>query len=149
MKKHYLIASVALILAVGAFLIFGSGGASGTSLTMYKSPTCGCCVGNAQVLTGDGFDVKVVPSENLATIKAQKNIPLEMQSCHTSMVGGYFVEGHVPTEAIEKLLTEKPDIDGIALPGMPAGSSGMPGTKNGEWIIYSLKNGEYSEFMRI
>jgi len=72
-----------------------------------------------------------------------------MQSCHTTEIGDYFVEGHVPIEAIDKLLAEKPDIDGITLPDMPAGSPGMPGVKREEFVIYSLKDGESSEFMRI
>ena len=122
---------------------------SGVPLTMYKSPNCGCCVGNSAILNNNGFDVKVVPTADMNFVKSRFNIPLEMQSCHTSVIGDYFVEGHVPNAAITKLLAEQPDIDGIALPGMPAGSPGMPGVKNQEWVIYSLKDGEYSEFMRI
>ena len=82
-------------------------------------------------------------------IKSQYQIPAEMQSCHTSVIDDYFIEGHVPMEAIEKLMNEKPDIDGIALPRMPSGSPGMPGVKTETWIIYSLKDGQYEEFMRV
>lgn len=117
--------------------------------TIYKSPTCGCCVGHAAYLESKNFSVEKVEMENINEIKDQFNIPTSMQSCHTAVMGDYFVEGHVPIEAIEKLLAEKPDIDGIALPGMPAGSPGMPGIKTGDFIIYSLKNGEASEYMRL
>ena len=97
-----------------------------------------------------GFDVNMIANDQaLQEIKNQNNIPYNMRSCHTSFIDGYFVEGHIPIEAINKLLTERPDIDGIALPNMPAGSPGMPGYKQGEWIIYSIKDGQASEFMRV
>ena len=83
------------------------------------------------------------------SIKEKYNIPYNMQSCHTTEIGDYFVEGHVPIEAVNKLLAEKPDIDGITLPDMPSGSPGMPGPKREEFIIYSLKDGEAEEFMRL
>jgi hypothetical protein len=72
-----------------------------------------------------------------------------MDSCHTLIIEDYFVEGHIPIEAIEKLLAEQPDIDGITLPDMPSGSPGMPGVKKGDFVIYSVKGGKTSEFMRI
>ena len=149
MKKSYWFATILLVVVAGAFFVLNSNETSGIPLDMYKSPTCGCCVGNAGILKGNGFDVNVIPTSNMNAVKSQYNIPREMQSCHTSMIGDYFVEGHVPQEAIDKLLAEMPNIDGIALPGMLSGSPGMPGFKNQEWIIYSLKDGEYSEFMRI
>lgn len=120
-----------------------------TQATLYKSPTCSCCLGHAGYLDGKGFDVETVVESNIASIKEKYNIPFDMQSCHTTVIGDYFVEGHVPVEAVNKLLSEKPDIDGISLPGMPPGSPGMPGAKKGDYVIYSLKNGESEEFMRI
>ena len=74
---------------------------------------------------------------------------LNMADNRTVIIGDYFVEGHMPFEAIEKLLSEKPDVDGIALPDMPSGTPGMPGEKREEWIIYSLKDNQIFEFMRI
>ncbi len=124
-------------------------GAAGIEVTMYKSPTCGCCVGHGEELGKNGFAVEAIHMEDLSPIKAKYNIPYSMQSCHTSIIGDYFVEGHVPIEAINKLLEEQPEIDGIALPRMPSGSPGMPGPKTETWIIYSLTNGEFKEFMRI
>ncbi len=70
-----------------------------------------------------------------------------MGSCHTAVIADYFVEGHVPIEAVEKLLSEKPDVDGIALPGMPQGSLGMSGQKTAAFRIYALSAGTASEFM--
>ena len=86
---------------------------------------------------------------SLHLIKEKYNIPIEMQSCHTTILDKYFIEGHVPIEAINKLLKEKPDIDGIALPGMPIGTPGMPGKKEEPYIIYQLVDGESSVFMII
>jgi hypothetical protein len=86
---------------------------------------------------------------SLDLIKKKHNIPGEMQSCHTSVVGKYFIEGHVPIEAINKLLKDQPDIDGIALPGMPMGTPGMSGNKEAPYVIYQLIDGEYSVFMTI
>jgi hypothetical protein len=72
-----------------------------------------------------------------------------MQSCHTTIIGKYFIEGHVPLEAINKLLKEQPSIDGIALPGMPIGTPGMPGKKEEPYVIYQLIDGKFSVFMTI
>ena len=116
---------------------------------VYKSPTCGCCVGWIPHLEGEGFNVKTIMTQNLNPVKLEHNIPRSMWSCHTAIIGDYFVEGHIPMEAINKLLTENPDIDGIALPGMPAGSPGMPGIKQGTWTIYAIKDGEISTFMEV
>lgn len=148
-NKNWLWGVLAFAAILSLLIITNGNEVSGIPLTMYKSPSCGCCVGNSKILQSDGFGVKIFPVEDMQLIKSKYNIPYELESCHTSIVEEYFVEGHVPTEAIDKLLAEKPDIDGIALPGMPAGSPGMPGYKNGEWIIYSVKDGKYSEFMRI
>ncbi len=118
-------------------------------LVVYKSPSCGCCVGWISYMKKSDFDVEAVNTKDLQSIKGKYQIPYSLQSCHTAVIGDYFIEGHVPIEAINKLLEEKPDIDGIALPEMPAGSPGMPGIKSGEFVIYSLKDGIESEFMRL
>jgi hypothetical protein len=161
MKKTSLIVTgIVVILVAGLFFIFfntGSsvtgnviGTASAKEATMYKSPNCGCCVGHGKYLDGKGYDVEIVANDAaLAKVKGEQNIPSSMRSCHTTFIDGYFIEGHIPIEAINKLLSEKPEIDGIALPDMPAGSPGMPGYKQGDWIIYAIKDGYVSEFMRI
>lgn len=121
----------------------------GATARVYKSPTCGCCVGFTGFLKKDGYSVNIEETADMQSVKQTYNIPSSMQSCHTSIIGDYFVEGHIPLEIIDKLLAEKPDLDGIALPGMPSGSPGMPGLKTEEFIIYGLKGGEISEFARI
>lgn len=119
-------------------------------IVVYKSPTCGCCSNYASYLKREGFDVETVTTQNMAEIKDKYNIPRDTESCHTSVVGGYFVEGHIPVEAINKLLSEKPDISGIAMPGMPSGSPGMPGRKSETWEIFSIDHdGRQSIFLNI
>ena len=119
------------------------------NVEVFKTPSCGCCYGYVLFLEEEKFKVKQTDMRSLHLIKKKYNIPLEMQSCHTTILGKYFIEGHVPIEAINKLLKEKPDIDGIALPGMPIGTPGMPGEKVEPYIIYQLVDGKSSVFMTI
>ena len=116
---------------------------------VFKTPTCGCCYGYVLFLEKEKFKVKQTDMRSLHSIKQKYNIPVEMQSCHTTIMGRYFIEGHVPIEAINKLLKEQPDIDGIALPGMPIGTPGMPGDKDEPYVIYQLTDGKFSVFMTI
>lgn len=154
MKQSYGIGLVVLVLA-GSLLWFGLASSpdgvvpDAIAATVYKSPLCGCCVGYSGVLEDHGFDVEIQSVEDMSVIKRQYQIPEEMESCHTTVIGNYFIEGHVPLEVVDKLLAERPDIDGIALPDMPAGTPGMPGVKSGPYTIYQLVDGEYSEFVRI
>jgi len=122
----------------------------GQSVTLYKSPNCGCCSGHAAALEAAGFDVTIEETNDLNAIKQSRNIPLGGESCHTSVIGDYVVEGHVPLEAIEKLLAEQPDITGIGLPGMPIGTPGMPGKKTAPYEVYQLSaDGEMSPYLTI
>ena len=109
---------------------------------LYRSPTCGCCHEYIGYLENAGFDVSDEIRDDMNPVKEQFGIPYDEQSCHTSEIAGYFVEGHVPIQAIVDLVTTKPDIDGIALPGMPPGSPGMEGDKDGPWVVVELKDGE-------
>ncbi|MBR9707579.1 MAG: hypothetical protein GOV15_04035 [Candidatus Diapherotrites archaeon] len=141
-----------MLVLVGGGIFFGSPAptasvsSSGETVTLYKSLTCGCCGGYSSYLKDLGFNVEVINLDDLSSIKSKYGVPASMQSCHTAIFGDYFVEGHVPIEAVNQMLEEKPDIDGIAIPGMPAGSPGMPGAKSGDWTVYSLKNGETAVF---
>lgn len=119
--------------------------------TVYRSTTCGCCLGYIAELEKQGFavEVKSLREEDMAPIKKQYGIPEDKQSCHTTVIGNYFIEGHVPIEAVEKLLTEKPDIDGIGLPGMPFGTPGMPGAKQAPYEIYEKTGDAFSKFMTL
>jgi len=139
---------IVLLIAVVAFNSQAKEGA-GIKAVVYKSATCGCCGGYVNELNAKGFDVEVITIDDMSSIKREHNIPANMESCHTTIIGDYFIEGHVPVDAVNKLLKEKPTIDGIALPGMPSGTPGMPGPKNEPWVIYSLIGESTTEFMVI
>ncbi len=95
-------------------------------ITMYKNPGCGCCTKWAKhMVSEDSFEVREIAAPNIYDIKAEAGIPRELSSCHTAKVGGYFVEGHVPMEQVQRLLDEQPDAIGLTVPGMPIGSPGM------------------------
>lgn len=96
-------------------------------MTVYKSPTCICCSAWVDHVRQAGFPLTVVDTSNLAPIKARYGILPGQGACHTAMVGGYVLEGHVPAANIRRLLTERPRITGLAVPGMPVGSPGMEG----------------------
>ena len=95
-------------------------------LVVYQSPTCGCCSGWAANMEENGFNVEAIKTEDMYTTKVNAGIDMNLSSCHTGFIGDYFVEGHVPHDAIEKLLNERPDIKGITVPGMPSGIN-VPG----------------------
>ena len=94
-------------------------------LVVYKTPWCGCCKGWVTHMTRAGFAPRVEELEDLAPIREKYGIPFELSSCHTALLGGYVVEGHVPTGDVDRLLREKPRALGLAVPGMPIGSPGM------------------------
>lgn len=122
-----------------------------TEGTLYKAPNCNCCLEyTAYLEESTDADIEVVEVDDLAEIKEEYGVPEDVESCHTVDIGDYYVEGHVPLEAIGKLAEETPDIAGIALPNMPRGSPGMPGEKTEEFIISAVSDdGSYREFMRI
>lgn len=101
------------------------------SVEVFKSPTCGCCSKWVDHLRAHGFTVHITEIEAIDEVKAKHQIPKAARSCHTALVGGYVVEGHVPAADVQRLLKERPAVAGIAVPGMPIGSPGMevPGTK--------------------
>jgi hypothetical protein len=98
------------------------------AMTIYKSPTCGCCVKWVDHVKANGFDPKVIDvadQARLDEIKATSGVPAALRSCHVALVGSYAVEGHVPADLIHKMLREKPQARGLAVPGMVTGSPGM------------------------
>lgn len=99
--------------------------ADGSRVTVYKNPTCGCCAQWIDHLRQNGFDVEAVNLDDLRMIKSMSGIRPEQASCHTAQVDGYVIEGHVPADDVRRLLAERPDARGLAVPGMPMGSPGM------------------------
>ena len=110
--------------------------------TLYKNPQCGCCSGYADYMRENGYSIKVISTEQLSMVKKSYGITDEMESCHTMAIDGYVVEGHVPVSMVDKLLSERPDVTGIYLPGMPMGSPGMGGEKEEPFKVYSYTKGK-------
>jgi hypothetical protein len=130
-------ASLAVLLVASA-LVTPALAAGGPAMTVFKSPWCGCCEAWAKIMEDAGFSVTVENREDLNPVKRQAGVPQDMESCHTAMVGGYFVEGHVPAASVTRLLSERPQIAGIAVPGMPAGSPGMGDDPAARYDVYSV-----------
>jgi hypothetical protein len=112
--------------------------ATPTRATLYKNPQCDCCEGYAAYLRQNDFEVDVKPTNDLAEISRKAGVPPELEGCHTMFVDDYVVDGHVPVKVIRRLLSERPAIAGITLPGMPTGSPGMTGRKTGPFKIYAV-----------
>lgn len=100
-------------------------GQAGPLVEVFKSPTCGCCSQWVEHMRANGFAVRTTDVNDLTQIKTSRGVPTQVQSCHTAVVNGYVVEGHVPAADVHRLLKEKPAIAGIAVGGMPIGSPGM------------------------
>ena len=152
-RKSWMLAGVAalVVLAGGAAWAIAGGGnatpvaADGDTVKVYKTPQCGCCTAWEDYLRDEGFsvDAENVDQHELNTIKQEAGLTRELASCHTAFVGGYVVEGHVPAADIRRLLDERPEVDGIAVPGMPVGSPGMEmGDRKDPYDVVMFVDGE-------
>ncbi len=112
-------------------------------MTVYKSKYCGCCTEWAEQMEQAGFTLTVINSERMDQIKSQYGVPGNLQSCHTAMVEGYIVEGHVPAADIKRLISQKKYILGLATPGMPQRAPGMdvPGANDMYRVVAFNKTG--------
>ena len=128
MRKTALPFSTTALLAL-LFLIAAStvALAGDGAIHVYKSPTCGCCTKWIDHLKENGFEVISTNVPDVAPVKQANGVPASLGSCHTAIVEGYVIEGHVPASDITRLLAERPKIVGLAVPGMPSGSPGMEG----------------------
>ena len=120
--------------------------ASKGHVVVYRSATCECCGGHVAHLKDAGLAVREEIVDDVAEVKTRLGVPDDVQSCHTSEVAGYFVEGHVPADVITGLIEQRPDIDGIALPGMPTGAPGMPGEMPERLPVVSVTDGRSTVF---
>jgi len=107
---------------------------------LYANPQCSCCLGHANYLRQHGFNVTVKETNDMSLIRRQHGVTEKFEGCHIMVIEGYVVEGHVPASAIKKLLSERPKIKGISLPGMPEGSPGMTGHKTEPFTIYEISD---------
>lgn len=151
-RRAFLVGGTASLaaLAAGGKLSAMQGTVTARPMTVYRDPGCGCCVAWANLARRAGYQVTIQNSADMAGVKARLGVPPALASCHTAIVGGYVVEGHVPFAALNRLLTQRPaDIRGIAVPGMPAGSPGMEtpdGAREPFDIIAFHRNGRTSRY---
>ncbi|MCL5411050.1 MAG: hypothetical protein M1324_04395 [Patescibacteria group bacterium] len=159
----WIVAGICCLLIVGFFIILlttgnkkskesNKGIFSAQKAVVYKTATCGCCGVYSKYLPEEGMQTTVrdISSNELDQMRVKLGIPDDLKSCHITVMGDYFVSGHVPVEAISKLITEKPDIAGIALAGMPSGTPGMPGPKTVSWNIKAIgADKTVSEFIKL
>ncbi len=113
--------------------------AAGPVIDVYKSESCGCCTGWVKHLQANGFTVKAKNVDDPSDYRAKFGIPQELGSCHTGMVQGYALEGHVPAAEIKRLLAEKPKAIGLAVPSMPIGSPGMEGPRSDPYDVFLVQ----------
>lgn len=133
-------------LALGGVSLLGFQGQASAAnrprprIVMHRSPTCGCCLKWADKARAAGFAVGVVESRDMAAVKRQLGVPDALASCHTSTIGGYVIEGHVPLQHVKALLATKPKVRGIAVPGMPLGAPGMevPGYAGDAFEVFAF-----------
>lgn len=131
-SKVHVISAVAvagLLVIIGGLLFFSAPvrKADAIAITVYKSPTCNCCSNWVDHMRDAGFVVTAENRTDLENVKRSAGVPSNLQSCHTALVDGYIIEGHVPASDIKRLLQERPAVTGLAVPGMPMGSPGMEG----------------------
>lgn len=142
----------AALLAAGvAALSTGLPGAAAAEQRMqvFKSPWCGCCVEWVKHMRAAGFQVHVTELEDLSPVKAQLGVAPDLQSCHTAVVDGYVIEGHVPASDVARLLAERPRAAGLSVPGMPVGSPGMEqGNRQDPYAVILFGESQRSVYAR-
>lgn len=133
-----------------AFVLAVAVQAADVPITVYKTPTCGCCGKWIEHLKANGFDPTVIEVQNTSEQRAKLGVPEKLMSCHTGFVQGYAIEGHVPAADIQRLLKERPVAKGIAVPGMPLGSPGMEqGPRKQPYSVLLFDSeGKVSEFQK-
>jgi hypothetical protein len=116
-----------LMMSMVAAAAYRIRGQQAPKVDVYKDPTCGCCGNWVVHLQRQGFATTVTDLRDMTPVKTKYHVPAQLRSCHTAVVAGYVVEGHVPATDIHRLLKERPMVVGLAVPGMPIGSPGMEG----------------------
>jgi hypothetical protein len=128
-------------------LPLAANGAALPVVTVYKSPSCGCCAAWVKHMQAAGFTVSVKDVADVDPMKDEAGVPTALRSCHTALVSGYTIEGHVPAELVKKLLAEHPKAAGLAVPGMVSGSPGMEGgPKQAYDVIEWTRDGKTSVY---
>jgi len=116
-------------------------------MTVYKDPNCGCCHEWSKAMAAAGFSVDARDTDDLAAVKARLGVPVDLEGCHTAVVEEYYLEGHVPLEAVQRLLRERPPVRGLAVPGMPPGSVGMGDDQHASFDVYAIPSGTAAPYV--
>ncbi len=141
--------SIIVVLGLTCVLHQGTIQAAEQKVIVYKTPTCGCCNKWVSHLEENGFEVESIDLSDLRMVKRMSGVKPQHASCHTALVDGYVVEGHVPAGDIKRLLKERPAVKGLILPGMPAGSPGMEGSHRVNYDVLTIdKEGKTAVFAR-
>jgi len=114
------------------------------AIKVYKTPECGCCKAWVKHLRANGFVVETMDMPDLSLVKQKYGVKPALQSCHTAVVNGYVIEGHVPADLITRMLKERPAIAGLAVPGMPSGSPGMEGALKQQYEVLTFDRAGHS-----
>lgn len=143
MKRLLLVALACSALVAGASVVAQrAGGARLPAVVVHKDPNCGCCTLWGKHMEEAGFTMTYVNSADMPAVRAKNRVPTTLQSCHTAIVDGYVIEGHVPAADVKRLLATKPKVAGIAVPGMPIGSPGMEqGNRKQSYAVMSFEAG--------
>ena len=141
MRKILLGLTVVAVTAAAAYFVVRPK-AEAETVVLYKDPQCGCCEEYANYLRHNGFAVTVRPTANIYEMSSAAGIPEDLQGCHLAYIGDYFVSGDVPLGTVNKMLSERPAIKGVTLPGMPSGSPGMSGAKTEPFQTYAIDKGQ-------
>lgn len=143
--SKYMSGAAALLLSIGAA---GSVHATGAGMTMFKNASCACCEAWADQMRAQGMKVTSVAHPNMSLVKERYRVPASLQSCHTAVIGGYAVEGHVHFESIQRMLEEKPRAAGLTIPGMPMGAPGMTGKRMAHDVLVFGSDGSSELYER-
>jgi hypothetical protein len=142
-KRLFWGGSLAVVVGILGFMVTQQSVAA--DIVVYKNPTCGCCGEWVKHMEDAGFSVDVENRHDLTPIKTELDVPGRLQSCHTAKIGCYIVEGHVPADVVKRTLDEKPDIKGLAVPGMPMGSPGMESPRKDPYDVIAIGNDGHLE----
>ena len=146
-RARFGIAAVVTAVLLGVSYTLFAQRARANEIVVYKALECSCCEEWAKHMRGEGFRVTVHQLADVAPLKKKYGVPTSMYSCHTGLVRGYVIEGHVPADLVRRLLAEQPAVVGLAVPGMPAGSPGMEGVQKDRYEVLAFtRSGERSVY---
>jgi hypothetical protein len=137
-RRVLLVLGAVAAVGIGGVVYINSAPTMADEVVVYKDPSCGCCGRWVSHMRRNGFAVTVNNVEDMDPIKQKAKIPEAMESCHTAYVGGYSIEGHVPASDIKKILSERPAINGLAVPGMPSSAPGMDSPEAKPYTVFAF-----------